>query len=114
MAAEAAEHFLQNEGDAEEVVELEQRLVRGEGDDESIVLTPAGEWLGAEWAPGDVSVTTGCTVTTQMLADSHFADMCLGIEAELRRDYALVLNAPHSAYNWIGLVITTLSPWHTS
>ena len=36
------------------------------------------------------------------------------IEAELRRDIALVLNAPHSAYNWIELVTTTPFPWHTS
>ena len=133
VAAEGTEHFLQNEGDAEEVVELEQRRVRGEGDDESIVITLAEEWLGVEWAPDDVSVTTGCTVTTQMLADSHFAHMrgpsastlpVLGvyhadeyepsIEEELKRDVALVLNAPHSAYNWIGLVTTTPFPWHTS
>ena len=106
--------------------------MRGEGDDESIVIARTEEWLRGEWGPDDVSVTTVCTVTTQLLADSYFAHMCgpaastlpgIGlyhpeeyepaIEAELRRDIDLVLNLPHFAYNWIGPVSTTLSPWHT-
>ena len=112
VAAEETELLLQSEGDAEEVMQLPP-LVRAEGDDDSIVITTAEAWIGPEFDLDDVSVTTGCTVSTRLLADSHFAPWCgpdastlpeIGlyhpeqyqpaIQSEIRNDYGLVLNPP--------------------
>ena len=130
MAAEGTEHFLQSVGGAAEVVQLE-RLVRGE--EEYVDDVSVADHVSVTYEPDDVSVTTVCSVTTQLLEDSYSAEMCglaastlpevglyhseeyrPAIEAELRRDPGSVLNLSRFSYNWIGPVSTTLSPWHTS
>ena len=132
VVAEGAGHSYQDEQDEEEVVVLQPGLVRLEADHENTEPSAAEAWLGPAWQLDNESVTTAGTVTTEMVQDSFFADVGSAmdfnpeigsyhadeygpsIEEELRRSVALVLNAPHSAYNWIGLVTTTPFPWHTS
>ena len=110
-----------------------QPLVRGEADDDTIVITSAVAWIGPEYDLDDVSLTTGFTISTRLLQDSHFAAWCGpdagtlpdirmyhpeefqgAIASEIKNKYDLVLTPPHFAYNWIGPVSTTVSPWHTS
>ena len=130
------------EGDSEEEVHPFRAMVKSEAEygtcvsEDSLGISRGEAFLGPEWFPDDVSVTTACTAHTHDFENGRFEEWCapreselpeehaLGfyhpngraaaIAAEIMRNWNLVLITPYFTYNWIVPVSTTLSQWHTS